>query len=345
MTELPQSTMSSSTQDIISQLDLGNTIGALFIAAVLAIILFGVTNVQAFIYFQTHRGTGMTLYKLAVVWLWMLDALHSALIVHGSYYYLVANYANIAALQKLLWSSKLQIPVDTMIIWGVYFLYVHRMWIVSKGRPRALPITVGIFVVLGLGVGISLNWAIYNVQVSKDLIKIVWATYSTLGTISFLDVLIASSLYYLLATSRSGFSSTDSFITRLMSYIISTGCLTSVFSLTAIITCAVMPKTSIFIGVEFLMVKLYINSYIALLNARYYTQADVCNIDSSEFHNRRDFYRPELCLSASQDENFCAPGKSVFMQPDDDLLHLTRPVQAAMRPIEVKMEMESFSSV
>ncbi|KAG0709141.1 hypothetical protein DFH29DRAFT_215931 [Suillus ampliporus] len=134
--------MSSSTQDVIPQLDLGNTFGALFIGAIFATMLFGVTNIQAFIYFQTHRGTGMTFYKLAVIWLWILDALHLVLIVHGIYYYLVANYANIAVLQEIVWSAKLQIPVDVLIISGVHFLYVHRIWIVSKGRSRVLPMTV-----------------------------------------------------------------------------------------------------------------------------------------------------------------------------------------------------------
>ncbi|KAG1733040.1 uncharacterized protein EDB91DRAFT_1226279 [Suillus paluster] len=355
--------MSSSTQDVIPQLDLGNTYGALFIGAILATILFGVTSVQAFIYFQTHKGTGMTLYKLAVIWLWTLDTLHLTLIVYGLYYYLVTNYANTAGLSELVWSSKLLIPVGTIIVWGVHLLYLHRIWIVSKGRSRVLPIIVGIFVVLCSGesvtwnyysrsifksfpgVAISLNWAVYQCKVTEDLIKIDWALYSTLGTISLLDVLIASSLCYLLATSRTGFSSTDSFVTKLMGYTVSTGGLTSVFSLTSIITCAAMPNNFIFLGVEFIMVKLYVNSYIALLNVRYYTQADADNIDSSEFHARRDFYRPDLRLSASQDENFPAPRKSVFTQPDDEFPHLTRPVQATVRPIEVKMEMESFSSM
>ena len=104
--------------------------------------LFGVTNVQTFIYFQTQRGTGVTFYKLVVCPYCLLvssvldvmsgylalvgipynyrarwdctlpqtfrifDALHLALIVHAIYYYLVGNYANIAVLQEIVWSAK-----------------------------------------------------------------------------------------------------------------------------------------------------------------------------------------------------------------------------------------------
>ncbi|KAG0697095.1 hypothetical protein DFH29DRAFT_165793 [Suillus ampliporus] len=249
------STAFATSLDAIPQLDLGDTYGALFIGVILATLLFGVTNVQAFIYFQTHKGTGMTFYKLVVICLWTLDALHLALITDGIYYYLVTNYANIAALPELVWSAKLQIPVDLFIIWGVHLLYVRRIWIVSRGRSRALPVIVGIIVVLGSGVAISDIWAVYQCQIFADLSKHEWAPYLTLGTISFLDILIASSLCYLLATSRTGFSSTDSFVTKIMGYTISTGCITSIFSLTAIITCAVMPTNFIFFGLEFLVSK------------------------------------------------------------------------------------------
>ncbi|KAG1798607.1 uncharacterized protein HD556DRAFT_1440311 [Suillus plorans] len=47
--------MSSSTQDLVTQVELGNTYGALFIGAIIAAILFGLTNVQVFIYFQTQN--------------------------------------------------------------------------------------------------------------------------------------------------------------------------------------------------------------------------------------------------------------------------------------------------
>ncbi|KAG1775798.1 hypothetical protein EV702DRAFT_1279719 [Suillus placidus] len=323
--------------------------------------LWGVTNVQAFIYFQTHKGTGMTFFKLVVVWLWILDALRLAFIVHGIYYYLVTNYANLAALQELVWSAKLVVPVKISIVVGVHFLYVHRIWIVSKGRSRALPIIVSILVVLGSGIAISLILAVYRYHLYADLIEIDWATYSTLGAIRLIDICIALSLCYLLATSRTGFSSTDSFVTKLMGNTISTGCLTmyapstppytliyipySVYSLASIITFAMMPNNFIYLSVKNIGATLYVNSYIALLNARYYLQANANNIDSSECHKRHSIYRPELRMSASQDNKVPTPKKLVFQQPDDEVLHLTRPVQAAMRPIAVTMEMDSFSSV
>ncbi|KAG1753173.1 hypothetical protein EDB19DRAFT_1902822 [Suillus lakei] len=336
--------MSSSTQDLIPQLHLGNTFGALFIGVTVAAILFGLSNIQAFFYFQTNKSTGISFHKLAVAWLWIFDALHLFLIVHCIYYYLVAHYADVGALTEIVWSFKLQIVIDVLIVYSVHLLYFHRIWIVGKGRSRVLPIAVGIIVILGSGVAISLIWAMYQCHVFSDLIKIEWATFMALGMITFVDLVIASSLCYLLATSRTGFSSTDSMITKLMVYIINTGCLTSICSLSAMITCAVMPHNFIFLSVEFLVAKLYVNSFLALLNARYYLQPPAETSGSSGVHMRHGVYRPELNVMTSQDEEFQGSRKNMFKNPGDDVMHITRSAMP-LRPIEVTVETNSFSSV
>ncbi|OAX33665.1 hypothetical protein K503DRAFT_748458 [Rhizopogon vinicolor AM-OR11-026] len=340
--------MSSLTQNFSLHLDLGKTFGALFIGVTFSSVLFGVTNVQTFIYFQTrmHRSTGMTLHKSVVIWLRILDAVHLALITHCVYYYLVANYANLIVLTEIVWSFKLQIVIDVLIVYTVHVMYVYRIWIVSKNRSRVLPTIVAIIVILGSGVGMVLIWAIYRCHVFSDLIGIQWATYMTLSTVAFIDFIIASSLCYILATSRTGFSSTDSLLTNLMAYTINTGCLTSIFSMAGIIMCAVMPKNFIFLGIEFLMVKLYVNSYLALLNARYYLQPNNSDtIQSSEHHIHHGVYHQELHSNMSQDRNFQSSRTNIFKHPDEDSLHATRYVQAVKRPIAVMMEMSSFSSV
>lgn len=176
----------------------------------------------------------------------------------------------------------------------------------------------------------------------SDLVRIQWALYMYLGTVAFVDIYIASSLCYLLATSRTGFSRTDLFITKLMNYVIDTGCLTSMCSMIAIITCAVMPKNYIFEAVEFLLLKLYVNSYLALLNVQYYVQP---NADKSGF--RHGVYHPKLHVNASQTRELRASRKSMFEHPDGEVMHITRPVQAVMpqRPMEVTMQMNSLPSV
>lgn len=311
--------MSSSAHDLLPQVDLGNTFGVLFIAVTLSALLFGLTNVQIFIYFQTQRDTGMTPSKLIVIWLWILDAFHLALIVHCIYHYLVTKYANFNALTEIVWSLKLQVILDVFIVPTVHFSYIYRIWIVSKSRSRVLPaVLTCIVVVLTGGISIPVVMAQYHCHVFRDIVAIEWTAYLTLGAVTFSDIIIASSLCYLLATSRTGFSSTDSFITKLVGYIISTGYLTSVCSMIAVITCAVMPKNFVFLSIEFIVIKLYVNSFMALLNARYYLQTNVVSV-GSECHVRHEVYHPELHINTSQDD------KAQTNVSDDVVLHITRP--------------------
>ncbi|KAG2343293.1 hypothetical protein BDR05DRAFT_911825 [Suillus weaverae] len=302
---------SISTQGPTPHLQLPNTFGALFMGVILAAVLFGATNVQAFIYFQTHSGTGITFYKLVVrlccllvIWLWMFDALHLILIVHCMYFYLVINYANIGALAEMVWSSKCYV-LYSLNAFLIRSLYVHRIW------TDISPLYQGVHTI-------------------ADLVNAEWTLYMYVGTVAFVNILIASLLCYLLATSRTGFSRTDLFTTKLLSYFINTGCLTSMCPIAATITCAVMPKNYIFEAIEFFALKLHANSYIALLNVRYYAQPHADTMHTSEYYMRHDVYHRRLHVRASQDEEFKVSRKSIFKHPNDEVLHITRPVQAVM---------------
>ncbi|KAG1742673.1 uncharacterized protein EDB91DRAFT_1127413 [Suillus paluster] len=179
-----------------------------------------------------------------------------------------------------------------------------------------------------------------------DLFKTEWAAYIALGMITVVDIFVASSLCYLLATSRTGFSSMDSFIKTLIAYTINTGCVTGICSVAIIITCAVMPHNFIFLAVEFLLAKLYVNSFLALLNARHYLQANVDTIDSSDLrsHFRQRLYRTGTTHRVSQGEELQASRKNPWKHGGDE--ESSRSVQADMpqRPaIAVTVEITSFS--
>ncbi|KAG1725019.1 uncharacterized protein EDB91DRAFT_118501 [Suillus paluster] len=315
--------MSSSMYDPLPRIDLGATYGALFIGAIVAALLFGLTNIQAFIYFQTHAGKRTTFYKLVVFWLWVLDAMHLALIVHSVYYYVVTNFGNISVLIEVVWSFKLQMVLNILIAYGTHLLYAHRIWIVGRDRSRAFLIIPAIVVVLGSGVALTLIWIVYDPYMNVTILQ--WPTFLALSTAALLDTLDTSSLCYLLATSRTGYIDTDSFITRLIGYSIYSGCLTSICSMASIITCAVMPKNFIFLSLQFLMAKLYVNSYIALLNARHYTQS---NVNTTNFSELRGCHSDSLTgtHNASQEKL----RKNVFSYPDREVVLPIRPIQAAM---------------
>lgn len=342
--------MTSSTQVPPQPLDVDprSTYGAFFIGSILAAVLFGLTNIQAFVYFRTHVGRWTAYYRFIVLLLWALDAVHLGLTIHCVYYYLVINFANFAVLSEVIWSFRLQIVVNVLIVYVIHLLYSHRIWIVGRDRSIIFRIIPGIVIILGSGVAIALFWVIYYHNPSMGLFMNQWIIYLALSAAVFVDVLITISLWYLLASSRTGFSQTDCLITRLICYTIDSGCLTSVCALTSIIMCAIMPHDYIFLSIQFIVAKLYVNSYIALLNAEYYTQSNTDVFNSFELREpERSSFDTGTMLNDLSHEKYPSFQRNMLTRPEVEVIPPTRPlgVVVSRRSILVTVEKESFIDV
>jgi len=90
-----------------------------------------------------------------------------------------------------------------------------------------------------------------------------------LANATILDFIFAASFCAHLSQYRkTNFVGINSAISTIIAYTISTNLLTSICSLSTIIACAAMPHNYIYISLELLITKLYVNSYMAMLNAR-----------------------------------------------------------------------------
>ncbi|KAG1879059.1 hypothetical protein F4604DRAFT_1998634 [Suillus subluteus] len=232
-----------------------------------------------------------------------------------------------------------------LIVYMIHLLYSHRIWIVGRDRSIIFRIIPGIVIVLASGVAMTLVWAIYNHNQAMGLFLDRWTVYMALGAACFVDILLTTSLWYLLASSRTGFSQTDCLIARLICYTIDSGCLTSICALTSIVLCAVMPNNFIFLSVQFLVAKLYVNSYIALLNSGYYTQSDTDTINS--FEPQRSSFDISTGLNDLSHEKFRSFQRSMLVHPEVEVVPPTRPLGLVVsrKSILVTVEKESFIDV
>jgi len=98
--------------------------------------------------------------------------------------------------------------------------------------------------------------------------KLIWVTSVGLGSAAACDIIIAVSLCSYLTRSRTGFKRTDSLITTLIVYSLTTGLVTSVIASAAVITFAIMPTNFIWMSFFWVLGKCYVNSFLAALNSR-----------------------------------------------------------------------------
>jgi hypothetical protein len=115
---------------------------------------------------------------------------------------------------------------------------------------------------------------IYEIYIIGNLISVstitVRSIYALFSTIAAADFIIAFMMCYYLHKSRGDrmFSSTSAIVLRLMRLVLVSGLATSACSLLALIAYIVWPKALIFLGIDFILPKLYVNSLLAMFNYR-----------------------------------------------------------------------------
>ncbi|RDB29098.1 hypothetical protein Hypma_014793 [Hypsizygus marmoreus] len=247
-------------------INLDSKLGAGFLGNLIAGIFYGITCVQTYIYF-TRNGKDTTQFRILILFLWLLDTLHLALVTHGLYYYLVSNYGNLLALAFPTWSFLVQVYItciSDLIIRGVFG---RRVWLMA-GKSKIIAAGITTTSLLTFITGFAFATRAFAVKAFVNSSQISHFLYISLGSGVVADTFIAGSLCHSLAKSRTGFRKTDSLVNVLMVYAINTCLLTTVCSTACFITYTVWPNEFTFIGIYFSLSKLFFNSLLATLNSR-----------------------------------------------------------------------------
>ncbi|KAK0474410.1 hypothetical protein IW261DRAFT_1498858 [Armillaria novae-zelandiae] len=249
---------------------LGETLGALYVGSTVATVLFGITNLQTIIYYKKYPRDWWV-YRYSVAVLWILDALHVALTTHALYFYLVDMSGDLAgALVHSVWSFKVQLDTNVLIVVYVQGLYAIRLWKLGRHFHKFLPWLVFLAVAASLGAGIFVIYDIFMTSNFSVIATIKASIYTVFTTVAVTDFVIALMMCYYLHKSRAAtnFSSTASLLLNLMRLIVVSGLATSACSLLTLISFIMWPNTLIFLGIDFVLPKLYANSLLAMFNYR-----------------------------------------------------------------------------
>ncbi|KAJ7507868.1 hypothetical protein B0H11DRAFT_147767 [Mycena galericulata] len=246
-------------------IDLNKTFGALLIGVIAAVLLYGVTCVQAFYYFNNYQD-GLWAKTLVAV-LWVLETVHSIFGCHAIYFFVITNYGNPASLAKATWSAILTLLVSSFIMLLVHLFYAKRVWHMSRGNIFLTALIV-MFALGHSGMGFVIAVRAFELQDFAAFVKITGVVDSALSLAVVTDVLIAATLSYYLHTSRSGLARTDSLINRLLVYTINNGILTSAFDIITLFQVTAEAHNLIFLAVFQVVGSLYTNSMLATLNSR-----------------------------------------------------------------------------
>jgi len=248
------------------QLFLDNTFGALLIGVFIAAALWGITCTQTFIYFNNYPNDTIGM-KVLVFCVWLLDTTHQALICHTAYTYLVTHFAQVEFLGAMVNTLVIEVFFNGMVALLVQSFFARRVWILSK-HSVVLTGAVMLFVVAEFVAVFyyAARGSSFTTLGQLSELKALSITVNALAAAG--DLLIAVILCWILQTSRTGFSKSDTVITKLIAISINTGLVTSICAILSLITIVVFPNAFIYITFYFTLGRLYSNSLLATLNAR-----------------------------------------------------------------------------
>ncbi|KAF8579795.1 hypothetical protein K439DRAFT_354522 [Ramaria rubella] len=245
------------------------TFGALYLGSILATVLYGFTTNQAYVYWHTYGGEDSTGTQMLVFGLWALDSLQVVLVVHMSWFYLVAGFGDPTILTDLVWSFCLELGVTVFVTFTVRALYMLQLWRLSDGNAYLVfPAFLFAAAQLGLGIQTTIH------MLSDPTIDIIpskpfqWILGTKCITSVLSDIIITTSMCYFLHASRTGFRRTDGLVNKLFVGAVNRGVVAMLMEAAVMITFLTMKSNFIFASLHLMLGKLHTSSLYALLIQR-----------------------------------------------------------------------------
>ncbi|EIW79453.1 hypothetical protein CONPUDRAFT_82882 [Coniophora puteana RWD-64-598 SS2] len=245
--------------------DYDGTIGTLLIGIFFNTYLYGLVTYQFAAYHRAKFNDRLEL-RLMVLFLFLLDTVHSAAVIYMAWVYVVTNYDQPAALTNALWPYTFT-PIATALAALLTQIFLgHRIWRLSGSN-----VLFGIVILLAipsciLGFLCGIKAWIIKVLVELPQINNLVTGWLVMQVIA--DAFVTGTLSIILARSRTGFRKTDTVINRLIRGAIQTGLFAGIFSLCDLLTFLELPTTNLYGMFAIPIGRIYTNTLLDTLLSR-----------------------------------------------------------------------------
>jgi len=243
------------------------TYGALLDGYIISSSMYGVFCAQVVWYYRTYPED-RRLFKILVGVLWALESIHGVLISHAMWHYLIVRGSvNPTFFLRGNWSISTQfIPTEICVV-IVESFYIMRMWkLMNRNKYALLP-----FISIAIGTAHVIGYVITAVRFPffSQTSKSRYFVSVVAGSRVLTDIAIAGAMCSLLYRQQSRIAHhSKSLIKALFIWTLTTGLLTSVFTLVYFATYITMPGNFIYIAAYLIHGFIYANAMLASLNSR-----------------------------------------------------------------------------
>ncbi|QRV79274.1 hypothetical protein RhiJN_07289 [Ceratobasidium sp. AG-Ba] len=255
--------------------------------------LFGILIVQVYIYYLSFPNDSRVI-KSLVYGLFFVDCVQTALTTHNAWHFLSRGWGDLHVLDDPGW-SWIAVPLLSGIVSAtVQLFFAWRIWVLSKSIPLA-----GLIVSIAVAQGLCAMYSGIKFAILNDITKIaslfpsatVW-----LGGSALCDFIITISMVTFLARASTGFSQTDTVITKLIRMTVETGMVTTTAAISELILYLVYQHNNLHMIPALALAKLYTNTLLATFNSRSVafggsTSRTDDNVRSTQYGNQNEWRR------------------------------------------------------
>ncbi|KAG2364809.1 hypothetical protein BDR07DRAFT_1400733 [Suillus spraguei] len=248
--------------------------GAILLGGFIASGLSGIITAQTFTYIKQYPSdTHIT--KSIVALTWILDSIHTGLVCTASWIFMVQWFGDESKIDDIPAPLAISIALTAFLTLIVHCFFAHRIHkrkLTHNDWRISIPIVVFSFLRLVTAL-VSTTEMIKLQTMTAFRQNVKWLFTAGLSLSCVVDVLVTASLCFTLRRNRSPHSSMDRIINSIILYTLENNALTSAATIISMI-CWVTMHNLIFLGVHFVLSKLYANSLLATLNSRKHLQEE-----------------------------------------------------------------------
>ncbi|KIK35900.1 hypothetical protein CY34DRAFT_16742 [Suillus luteus UH-Slu-Lm8-n1] len=201
----------------------------------------------------------------------LLDLSHSALVAVALWDSIIATYGDLSKIDTIPWCIGPAIELTALITFLVQSFFAYRIYKRCAVQKKKLTVAIPI-------VALSFARLIMASITNSEMLKLksyntFFQRFSWIFTFGLLlsalvDIMITTFLCYFLRKNRPSFTDTMRIIDTLTFWTIQNGSMTSAAAIATLLCWKIMPSNRVFLGLHFVVAKLYANSFLATLNAR-----------------------------------------------------------------------------
>ncbi|KAJ7666774.1 hypothetical protein DFH06DRAFT_1184728 [Mycena polygramma] len=238
-----------------------------FAGVMLSTILWGITIVQTWNYYDSNNDGWMLRTFVGV--LFILDTVTTVLTTEMGHIYLIQNFGSLATLTTLPFSGVLEVALNVIIVFFVQLFFASRVYLLTERRV----IVPGIIVLFAVAALIAGMFIVTDINTTRTVAALAKPSMKleVILTNSFeaaADVVATVAMSWQFYSSRGYIKSTNSLLDKLLGYAVGRGALVTVTQLLTLALYVADPTKLNWMPVHFSIGKISHITTITILNSR-----------------------------------------------------------------------------